>query len=166
MLCGVLAIRAEEGWTRLGRHEEALKDWDRARALNDARFREGVEWGRACTLGRLGDYPAALKAAAAVQEQTAQGPVLLSAARCYAIACGAVAKNDKLSPAERTRLAEQYAARSVELLRQASAKGLTRFGRPVPLEWLRKNPDFTPLSTRTDFQQLLGDLEKKSKPAG
>jgi serine/threonine-protein kinase len=166
-LCIALGVRADEALTRLGRHAEALKDWDRALALDGGRLREILQLGRACTLARQGDYQAALKVVSAVKEKSASGDVLFYAARGYALICGAVSKNEKLALAERGKLAEQYATRSVELLRQAHPKGLSMFTREAQPERLRKDPDFVPMGTRPDFQKLLGELEKQSKkPAG
>jgi hypothetical protein len=55
---------------------------------------------------------------------------------------------------------DKYAARAVELLRQAVAKGYR------DVADMKKRPDFDSLRARDDFRQLLAELETKSKESG
>jgi hypothetical protein len=89
------------------------------------------------------------RTAEAVQEAeqaaaTKQPAMLYGAARVCALASAAAKDNAKLR--------EQYAARAVELLRQAAAKGYK------DIEHLKKDDDFKPLRDRADYKTLLNEL--------
>ena len=72
------------------------------------------------------------------------------------MAAAAVATDTHLPQAERTKLSEDYAARAVDGLRQAIAKGYN------DIDSMRKDKDLDSLRKRADFKQLLADLEAKS----
>jgi len=55
---------------------------------------------------------------------------------------------------------EQYAARAVELLRQAVAKGYKDAAH------MKKDTDLDPLRSHPEFQKLLKELEAKGKTEG
>ena len=57
----------------------------------------------------------------------------------------------------RKELADAYAARAVQLLREAVAHGYK------DVAHMKKDPDLNPLRARPDFQQLLADLEQKDR---
>jgi hypothetical protein len=65
---------------------------------------------------------------------------------CVCSLASAAVKND-------TNLADRYAARAVELLRQAVAKGYK------DLDYLKKDPDLGPLRGRDDCKKLLAELQ-------
>jgi tetratricopeptide (TPR) repeat protein len=73
--------------------------------------------------------------------------------------CATAAENDpRLSPAQRSELAEAYAAQAVQLLQQAFEKGFLK-------EQHLKSADLLPLCCRPDFQQLVAKMATRSKPA-
>jgi hypothetical protein len=77
--------------------------------------------------------------------------------------CSAAAANDaSLPPAERERLADQYGARAVELLRKAQEAG--HFKNPGRVEHLKTDKDLDPIRNRSDFQAFLADLEATTNP--
>jgi tetratricopeptide (TPR) repeat protein/tRNA A-37 threonylcarbamoyl transferase component Bud32 len=63
------------GWanalTRLARHHEALRCWDRALKLEDARGQENLHLARAATLARRGDHRGAVAEAKTVEQKQA-----------------------------------------------------------------------------------------------
>jgi hypothetical protein len=98
-----------------------------------------------------GDHAAATREAAAVGADPALAPArLCDVASVYALAAG------------RAPLVEGHARRAVELLEQAAAT--------LPpadlIKRLKDDPDLDPVRTRPDFQRLLADLAKKTKPSG
>jgi serine/threonine protein kinase/tetratricopeptide (TPR) repeat protein len=67
-----------------------------------------------------------------------------------------VQKDDELPEEERSRLAQRYSDRAVEMLRQAIAKGNKDVNR------FKTEPVFAPLRSRADFQELVAELERKA----
>ena len=94
----------------------------------------------------------------------ASGPAerLYQAARVYALASAAAQKDEQASPADRAKLAEQYAARAVELLVRAERAGY--FATPARLADLKTDPDLATLRTRQAFNSLLREAEGRGKP--
>src|SRR5207237_10837077 len=108
----------------------------------------------------LGEHArAAAEVEAFVSEGRAQGPDLSLFAKVYSLGSAAAAKDTRLPPAERERLADRYGGRAVELLRMARDAGC--FQDPARLTALKENKDLDAISARPDFKDLLGDLEKK-----
>jgi serine/threonine-protein kinase len=141
--------------TRLGRHAEALKDWERARGLDDGRSSHWLTLQRALTLARLGEHVRATAEAAALERlQGVPANVLHDMARVYALSAAAAR--------EEAALANRYAARAVALLRQAQATGL--FQDPAQVGKLRKDPNLSALRSRDDYRQWVGELEKAKTP--
>jgi hypothetical protein len=67
-------------------------------------------------------------------------------------------KDDKLPEGKRKELAQSYADRAVEALRQAVARGYKDAAH------LKKDPDLDPLRGRDDFRKLLAEVEAAAKP--
>jgi hypothetical protein len=89
---------------------------------------------------------------------------LLDAARfaeecALALAAGAAGKDDSLTPAERQKLAGQYAARALELLKRADGAGL--FRDRERLRQLRTAQELAPLHSRDDFRRWLSGLLRR-----
>jgi tetratricopeptide (TPR) repeat protein len=127
--------------TKLGRHAEALKDWDRALDQDIGQLPDRIRLQRALTLARLKEHRRAVAEAKPIADKKDVPPYLLcDAAGVYAISSAAVANDPKLQ--------ETYAARAVELLRTAIALGLTNADQSL------QNPDLDPLRARADFQKL------------
>jgi serine/threonine protein kinase/tetratricopeptide (TPR) repeat protein len=120
---------------RLGRHAEAVPDWQRAQEMDSGPDRPVFTFGLAVSqaLGS-GDHAAAF-AAAETLAKDGDAPTLEAFARLCARVSGASG--------------EQYAARAVELLRQALARGYH------DTLYLQEGADLAPLRGRQDFQQLL-----------
>jgi serine/threonine-protein kinase len=141
--------------TRLGRHSEAVGDWEQAIALNDEASRDyDFRLERSVSLIRAG-RPA--QATAAVEDLLQPGNpdpgTLYNAARVYTLAAAWAAK--AASPGTSSLRAEQYARRAVALLRQAVQRGWKDLAR------LKKDPGLDGLRPRPDFQQLLRELEAR-----
>jgi tetratricopeptide (TPR) repeat protein len=135
---------------QLGRHAEAVADWERASACNDERHRDGLfRLQRAAALARAGQHAEATAAVDALLKPGRADAGTLYGAACVHALTAAGARSD---PAQ----AEKHAARAVGLLRQAVQQGYE------DLAQLKKAADLDALRPRQDFQTLLGDLEKAS----
>lgn len=148
---------------RLGRHEEAAKDWRESIVLSAGQSHINMRLYRPPALARVGDHA---QAAAEVETLLADGHVqgsnLYTFAYVYSI-CSAAAVNDaRLVPAEREKLADEYGRHAVELLRKAQAAGY--FQDPDRLGRMKLNKDLDAIRSRPDFQGVLAGLEKKVKP--
>jgi tetratricopeptide (TPR) repeat protein len=111
-------------------------------------------------LGRHAEAAGAAEAFLKLPDPPADFPY--RAACALALAAGAAARDDALTPAERQKLAGQYAARAVELLKQADGAGF--FKDATRLRQLRTAPELAPLHTRDDFRQWLsGRLSRPEK---
>src|SRR5262249_35442352 len=134
-----------EAMDKLGRHADAGKDWDRALALNAAPANELVfRRSRALSLARAGDHARAVAEANALAEaKGATGNTLYDLACVCALAAAAVQDDAKLQ--------DQYAARAVELLRQAVARG---YKDAAPL---KKDTDLDALRGREGFKRLVAE---------
>jgi serine/threonine-protein kinase len=141
---------------RLGRHPEAVADWEQAIALNDDKPHEGgFRLQRSLSLALAGQH---VEATAAVekllQPGNADNSTLYDAACVYTLAAAQAAK--AAPPHTSSLRAEQYARRAVRLLHQAVLKGYK------DLAHLKKDADLDALRQRPDFQQLLAELEAKA----
>jgi tetratricopeptide (TPR) repeat protein len=151
-------LARQQALTRLGRHAEALPDWDRAIDLDAGQYGAALRAGRALTLARAGQHARAVRQATALaRDRATPGELLPTLAAACSVSSAAVRKDAGLAPAERTKRAEQLAAQAVELLHEAVRKKALGLGQ------LRKDPDFAPLRLRDDFQRLLADLEKQGE---
>jgi tetratricopeptide (TPR) repeat protein len=147
--------------TRLQRHAQALPDWDRALELDTGPRRQQYRVARARTLVRLGDHArATAEAKDLAGQQGLSGGRLYELAGIYALAATA-ARKETLPDAGNESPAESYAARAVQLLRQAYDTGY--FKPPERLAQLKKDTDFDALRGRMDFQRLESALMEKTK---
>jgi hypothetical protein len=96
------------------------------------------------------EQPARAVAAADLLADNARGSVEIYFAACSYALCAPLA--------DRPETKEKYAARAVELLRQAVAKGYKDAAQ------MGKDADLDALRQRDDFKKLLADLEAASKP--
>jgi serine/threonine-protein kinase len=113
---------------------------------------------RAQVLDRLGRYAEAVadaEAAAAFPQATPES--LYDAACVTARAAAAAAGDAALTESRRAELADRHAARAVELLRAARARGC--FAAPDRVAHLKADPDLESLRPRPDFRALLAELE-------
>jgi tetratricopeptide (TPR) repeat protein len=137
--------------TRLRRFADADNDWDRAVALSDAAERPRLCSSRAAAFARAGESARAVAEADALATPDAAAGTLYDAACVYALAAAA-ARAD-------APLADRHAARAVELLRRAVAKGY----RNIP--HMLKDPDLDALRRRADYAALLWDMADGLPPA-
>jgi serine/threonine-protein kinase len=140
------AYRARaETLMRLGQPAEATPDVERALVLDQGPDLSETRLLQASNWAHLGEHA---KAAAAVEEILKPGhlggDLLCEAACVYGRSAAAVGAGS---------LAERYAARAVELLRQAVAKGYK------DAAYVKKNADLDSLRQREDYRKLLADLE-------
>jgi serine/threonine-protein kinase len=128
---------------QLQRHGEAAKDWERAIELDDGRQWPYFRLQRAVSLARAGEHEPALRQAEELLRQEKLAATTLYDLACVHALCAAASKQ------------EEPAARAVELLRQAVAKGYKDVAR------LKKDSDLDSLRPRDDFRQLLEALAAK-----
>jgi tetratricopeptide (TPR) repeat protein len=152
------------GLDQLGRHAEALADYDRALGLpRDADKGVQTRLYRAAVLAQLGRHDQAT----AVADELAGDPLdpgstLYNCSCVYSLAARSALADTELAPPARAARSEGYAARAVVLLRQADSVGL--FHDANALASLKADPDLDPLRARADFQALLLDLSFPSEP--
>jgi WD40 repeat protein len=141
--------------TALGRHAEAVKDFDRILALGSGPNRNALRLERAVALARAGDHALAVAEAHALAAAPGvPGAALYDLACVCALSSAAV----KDSPGKK----EEYAARAVELLARARAAGF--FQDRETVAHMKQDPDVEPLRSRPDYQRLLAGLEKQEPP--
>ncbi len=143
--------------TRLERDADALKDWERAIEFSE-RDATWLQVQRARTRARLGEHRLAADEIKTLSEklpQSTNGQLWYDLACASALAASAAGKDGALPQAERDRLAEQHAARAVELLVKARVAG--HFKPASNYEMLTKEKDLDPLRARADFLKLVRD---------
>jgi tetratricopeptide (TPR) repeat protein len=146
--------------TKLGRDEEADKDWQEALRRDTSPAGEKTRVERAYGLASAGRHAGAVKEAEALATTApVTGTALYSAAGVYGRCSEAVRKDAGLTEARRAELAESYAARAVQLLALSHSAAPLK-GREF-IRQVNADKDFTPLRSRDDFQKLLKDLEVK-----
>jgi serine/threonine-protein kinase len=148
----------------LGRHEEALRDFDRAIDLDD-RGRMELPVFRALILARTGDHA---RASAAADELSRRAPpsleVLGNLACVYSLASASAGKRGD-APGDRP-LADRYADRAIDQLDRAREAGLLKG--PAMAERLAADPDLAAIRNHPRFKGLLETIRKpaKSGPPG
>jgi serine/threonine protein kinase len=149
-------------WSELGQHSQALADWDRSLEFVGKMSIFGARLGRAATLAHLGNYPEAVAEADRLTPTKRGGVVhLTSPARVYAAAAVAVARDPKLPSADKQKRAEEFAARSVELLTRGYESG--EFHAKPGVATLKLSHDFDGIRSRPDFIRLLQKIDAKDK---
>ena len=145
----------------LGRHAEALADWDRIIALQGGSGEDQFRLGRALALAHLGDHKQATAEAKELASRAEdRGAILCDLARVYALSTAAVMKDRKTEAASQNQLAEQYAVQAVALLEKAHAASF--FKDPKKAERLKEDPDLAPLGSRGDFKKLVAEVDSKA----
>jgi serine/threonine-protein kinase len=145
---------------RLERHNEAVKDWDNALALDDGTHCHALHRERGLSLAQLGDHARAVgDAEEGIPPEKPTAEALSDAADIHALLAAKLKKGrpedarPPLSQAQRNELAQKYADRAMTLLRQAVRQGYRDAAH------LKKEPSLDSLRGRADFQKLLQELE-------
>ncbi len=148
----------------LGRHSEAVADWDKVLELNDdPADRLSYHLFRILALVRTKDYARGVEEAISVsQEQSGSRKIaaadLYNDACIFALASAAAGNDAHLDPAECRRGALSYADTLLEWLKRAAATGF--FDDPKTRDVAANDADLAPLRDRPDFRKL---LEGRSK---
>jgi tetratricopeptide (TPR) repeat protein len=131
---------------RLGRHADAVQDWEHAVKLDDGSQHAVLKLGRAISQAQAsGSHEQAL-AEAETLAKGGDAPTLEGLARLCARASEVAG--------------ERYAVLAVKLLRQAVSAGYR------DTLYLNEGADLAPLRQRDDFKKLLAELEKAKAPSG
>jgi eukaryotic-like serine/threonine-protein kinase len=153
-----LAARAFILSKYLAKHDDALKEFDKA--LKEC-TKEDSQWlglWRACCLARKGAYREAVDAAAAVAKNGSTEPRLDYDAACvYALADNAVAQDAKLADAEKSKIRDEFALRAVELLEKAKTKKY--FQTSTNAKQFHGNTDFESIKDRKEFKQFVEGID-------
>jgi serine/threonine-protein kinase len=155
-LAGSLQRRA---WalTDLGRHADALRDWDRVLKVGGEGHRDELRLDRAISLAHLGDHVRAIAEVNELADKArGDGEVLYHAACVHALSSAAALQDIRLAPTDRALRAERYAVEAVELLRKARAASY--FNGPARIGQLIKDVNLAPLQSREDFRKLMAAL--------
>ncbi len=132
----------------LKRHVEAIADWTRVIELDPEKVNLAVWSNRINARVRAGQYAEAVAEVAEVAELSKSEA--WDAGQWYDFACAYAVASGKLAGKR-----EEYAARAVELLRKAVAKGYKDSGH------VAGDGDLDPLRGRADFRKLVAELEAK-----
>jgi len=150
---------------RLGRDEEAAKDWQRVVDLSAGQPHIRMRLARPAALARLGEHARAVaEVETLLAEGHTQGIDLLEYAEVHALSSAAAVNDMRLEQAERQTLADKYAGRAVDLLRKTHATSY--FQDPDRLGHIKENKALDPIRSRPDFATLLAEVENQanSKP--
>ncbi len=146
-----------EALSRLGKHAEALADWNKALEVSSDADRDRLRLGRAEAFAHTGDHTqAAAEAQSLVPTAGDFGPILYRLAVILAMASARAGEDTALPSAERHQQSEHHAAAAVEILQRARGAGW--FRQPVERQRLGEEPAFAPLRPREDFQKLMADV--------
>jgi tetratricopeptide (TPR) repeat protein len=145
--------RRAEALGDLGRHAEALADWEQVLALSPMAERPEVRLERARSLARAGYATEAVAEAEALTKSPGTaGPVLCGAAGVYSLA---TAGQDE-------EVAERYARRALALLRRARAAGYFNDRRRA--EELKRDANLAWMWAREAFRSLVAALDAAGQP--
>jgi tetratricopeptide (TPR) repeat protein len=155
-------------FARLGRHVESLADWDRALEHDTWPDRNKLRLQHAQALARVGNYTEATAEARTLAEgKDLPGGALYTLARVYARSATVVQagqhKGAALPQAEREKLAEQYAAHAIELLRRAQEAGI--FKLQANVAHMKGDRDLDLLREREGFKKLNIETRPKDRSA-
>ena len=143
----------------LGRHTEAVADWDRVVELNDdPADRVVLRLLRSMALVRTRDYiRGVLEAEALARAQPASsrqaGVDLYNFACVFALASAAARVDERLETAERQRRADSYADTALDWLKRAAGSGF--FDDPKHRDQARQDRDLASLRDRPEYRNLL-----------
>jgi tetratricopeptide (TPR) repeat protein/tRNA A-37 threonylcarbamoyl transferase component Bud32 len=148
-------VNAETGRGRtliqLNRPQEAVKAFDHAVEIGDARSRDHLRAQRTFAFMMAKDYAHGLaEAEALASSRTLDGDNMFKVARL--LAWGVENESDTVT-------AQRRVGKAVEALRRAIAAGYLKY--PGAVEQLKRDPEFRVLQDKTVFQELLRELAGK-----
>ncbi len=137
--------------------QNALAGWEKLVAKHPATSEYRL--GLGSTLARMGNHAQAAKEAdECARRASNRSDGCFCAARVLSLCVSSMEKADKLTAAERQRLAHAYAERAMAYLREAIAQGLPN------VTLLQYEVDLKVLQDREDFRQLLRDQANPIPP--
>jgi tetratricopeptide (TPR) repeat protein len=146
---------------RLGREEDARKDFEQMAELGKGQSNVDVRLWRAQGLAHLGDYSAAV---GELDDMRAKGqePVFshYNFACVYSLCSGMVEKDESLPATDRKELAGAYADRAVNMLRELRDLG---FFSAFFINYVKNDKDFAPLESHEGFMAFLGELAQEAE---
>jgi serine/threonine-protein kinase len=173
------SVKRDEVWDPL----RGRADFQQLEALGDALVQESRRLQQAEELAWADKHAEATAVVAGLAESMEVQPrTLFHSARIYALCAAAVGRDEKQGATEQERLARQYADRAVELLRQATARGLKANDRNMVSEArlmsyrtsdggtinvresmssVAIDVDFLAIMDRQDFQELQDEWKPK-----
>jgi eukaryotic-like serine/threonine-protein kinase len=160
-----VTVDRAEVLSRLGRHPEALAEWERLQVIGAVAFHEEYRRSHAMILGRANYTHRALAVARSLQQDKR---IELSAGACYDLACvysivaGAVRRDLKLAPAERAQRLADFTNQAKLLLNRSYRAGY--FGSPLHRDRLQIDPDLEALRSEPGFEELRSDLTFPADP--
>jgi serine/threonine protein kinase/tetratricopeptide (TPR) repeat protein len=145
--------------SKLGKHDEGLRDCDRSLELDNGRARLAIRVSRAQVLARSGQHARAdAEATELAKEGSLSGEDRYRVAVVWALACASARKDDRLSAARRQQQAEEYATRAMDLLVKLAKERV--FADPSSVESVNQEADLDSLRDRVDFKKWLAGLRK------
>jgi eukaryotic-like serine/threonine-protein kinase len=144
---------------RLGRHRDAVVEWDMAGQLDPGPRRPFLRRQQALALAYAGEYARAIQLAEQpVALQKPSAPALSDLAWVYALSARSAAGDAARPLPEREKNAERWARQAVDLLRQSHRGGFFRAREAIHAARESRDLDF--LRTRDDFKAWLAGLGK------
>jgi serine/threonine protein kinase/tetratricopeptide (TPR) repeat protein len=145
---------------RLGRHAEAIPEWDRALELSDTPAqRHEIRFNRTVSLTLLGCHDrAAFEAWVLAADPLSSAYHLFVLAHVCAVCMNAAEADPKLPSWERTRAMQEYGDDAIRLLRRLYTEGKLDARR---LHTLKHDEGFVALRARLDCQRLIWAAEDR-----
>jgi serine/threonine protein kinase len=141
----------------LGILDQLLQEDPKTAKYPDRNALLSLKGEHACALARLGEHQrAGAELEALLAERPERSEVYYHAACTYALCSKAARQDEKWSASRREAAEEEYAARAVETLRQAVAKGAN------DVEHINHDRDLDTLRGRSDFQKLFAEIRART----
>ncbi|HEV3235652.1 MAG TPA: hypothetical protein VGZ25_01605, partial [Gemmataceae bacterium] len=151
-----------EIYTLQGNHEEALKEWDKTIPYDKPQDKDETRMKRAGTLALLGRHSEAMKDAGELAaKKTAKKETYYDAACIFALASGATAKDNALTPEQREKSSGEQAQKAMEFLTKAKAQGY--FKSKDKRSQLVEDKDLEAIRSRPEFKALQAEVERSKE---
>jgi tetratricopeptide (TPR) repeat protein len=154
-------VRQAELLAELGRFKDSVAYWDRALAVAPAAEHGGIVYGRARTLALAGEHRGAVDDLLDLLARRPPAEAKFSLCGLYCLAVRAAEKDARLSATQRKDVADLYARRAVELLRECHKGGLLKQDRYRKA--LRGSKALSVLHPREDYKKLLAEADPPKK---